>query len=79
MELYCEGTDLRECLDWETPLRPEDRRILPWDRTKTKVVCVGCLEDALEAEKQRQAEEYELNGYPEDALDTAVTPWYAHN
>ena len=77
MELYCTGNGSLECLNWETPLRPEDRGILPWDRTK--VVCVGCLEDALEAEEQLQAEKYELYGYPEDALDTAVTPWYAHN
>jgi hypothetical protein len=42
------------------------------------VVCVGCLEDALEAEKQLQAEKYELYGYPEDARDTAVTPWWEY-
>ena len=76
MELYCTGNGSEECLDWETPMRPADRGIIPWDRSR--VVCVGCLEEVLEAEKQLQAEEFEVNGYPEDARDTAVTPWYAY-
>jgi hypothetical protein len=78
MELYCTGNGSEECLDWEAPMRPEDRGIIPWDRSR--VVCVGCLEDALEAEKQLQAEEYELDAdnYWTDARDIAVTPWYAY-
>ena len=77
MELYCTGNGGEECLDWATPMRPADRGIIPWDRSR--VVCVGCLEDVLEAEKRLQAEEYELYGYSEDARDIAVTSWYAYH
>ena len=82
MALFCTGNDPHTedvfgCPDWESSLRPEDLGVIPWNRSR--VVCVGCLEDILEVERQTEADMFERYGYPEDAMDTEVTPWYAHN